>query len=109
MRRYNLSYRLFESNRLDIKEGNFGAIAPFFCEECTSTGMTGYTWEDPKIVLTHRGCGHESIYGPEEDEYTTYCPKCGSPDSIYDNTGESEPFRAVKRYFLKGKTNASTK
>ena len=70
--------------RRNLSQGDFGAIAPYWCERC------GPLWTKPEYGMTHR----QTLWEPEEGE--NYCPDCGSPE-----TGEHDwapgVFKQTKR------------
>ena len=97
-----------EIRRNDLYEGDFGAIAPFFCEYCFERDQRyakkrpgnqpiGTVWDEPEAKLTHKGCGFENFYGPEPDEYENICPVCGSLGTIYDNDTPDLSFKVTNR------------
>jgi hypothetical protein len=81
-----------EGGRSDIEEGTFGAVAPLICDHC------GPVWGELESVCTHRGCGFDSYWGPEPDEYEDYCPSCGRSECCGENEDPQLAFKVVNRY-----------
>lgn len=71
--------------RRNLSQGDFGAIAPYWCERC------GLIWTKPEYGMTHA----QTLESPEEGE--NYCPDCGSPET---GRNEAAPgaFKRVRRY-----------
>jgi len=68
----------------DLSEGQWGAIAPYWCEGWTGRNMVTYdcgkVWERPETVQTER----ETRETPAEYEWV--CPNCGMHDIFeYEN------------------------
>jgi len=59
--------------RLDIPEGVFGHVAPYWCDHC------GATQKETKSVCTFRGSREQPA------EYEDYCPNCGRSECHGEN------------------------
>ena len=100
MKRFKLTSKNFPSlllddiRKRDLEEGDFGAIAPYICDNC------GPMWDEPENVCTHRGCGFESYWGPEPDEYEDFCAGCGHGYCCGENDNGGQPFKILNRYKL---------
>lgn len=91
---------LTAEERMSWDEGQFGAIAPWWCDGRVSRKDIHYpcgpVWVEPEVVVTYR----QTVETPEECE--AVCPNCGG----YDVT-ETDPkdvvvkFKAVHRRTLK--------
>ena len=97
------------TRKIDLEQGQFGAVAPYWCDECDAKAQkrnakhpedheTGFIWCSESDIESKTEYGHWTYYGPEEDETTLYCPVCGCADSIGENEADPAPFRATKRY-----------
>ena len=82
---YDGPYLTVHNRKCDLDEGQFGAIAPYWCERC------GLIWRAPEYGMTHR----QTLESPEEGE--EYCQECGCPYTG-ENEADPAPFKLVKRY-----------
>lgn len=77
--------------RAELGPDDFGCVAPHWCYHC------GPIWEEPEEVCTHRGCGFDSYWGPEPDEYESQCPGCGRMEECGEVDDRNTPLKAVSR------------
>lgn len=86
--------------RVAFHSGEFGAVAPYFCEgHCSRNGHVtpcGPVWEEPESVCTYKGCGFDNYSGPEPDEYESVCPNCGGYD-VFEWEDHNMSFKSKRR------------
>ncbi len=86
--RYQGPYTIAD-RRCDLGQGDFGAIAPYWCTEHNEP-----VWHEPETVCTQRQTRDEPGF------YDYRCPVCGRIECCSENEENPKPYQAVKRYIL---------
>lgn len=72
----------WKTRRFDRDEGDFGAISPMWCDECSNP-----VWKEGRAWMWRDG-------------YTAdYCPHCRGVDTVRPRKfGEQTPYKAIRRF-----------